>query len=85
MGEVEKIAAELGIEPDGIENDQCYKATVSKLYSHMNQLKRQLANIQQKILEMEKPKPNKLTLNPFLTLQFPRSNISSDRARSPTP
>ncbi|XHU95247.1 MAG: hypothetical protein JJP05_05640 [cyanobacterium endosymbiont of Rhopalodia gibba] len=71
MGEVEKIAAELGIEPDGIENDQCYKATVSKLYSHMNQLKRQLANIQQKILEMEKPKPNKLTPKSFPYITIP--------------
>ncbi|XTZ13119.1 MAG: hypothetical protein ACP8RL_05425 [cyanobacterium endosymbiont of Rhopalodia inflata] len=41
MGEVAKIAAELGIEPDEIENDQCYQANVSKLHSHMNQLKRQ--------------------------------------------
>ncbi|XTZ09723.1 MAG: hypothetical protein ACQZ3N_05945 [cyanobacterium endosymbiont of Rhopalodia yunnanensis] len=68
---MERIETALGIELDEINNDQCYQANVSKLHSHMNQLKRQLANIHQKILEMEKPKPNKLIPKSFPYITIP--------------
>ncbi|YAI81325.1 MAG: tetratricopeptide repeat protein [cyanobacterium endosymbiont of Rhopalodia sterrenbergii] len=52
-------------------NDQRYKADVSKLHSRVNQLERQLATMQRKILEIENPKPNKLTPKSFPYITIP--------------
>ncbi|MGP0128829.1 MAG: tetratricopeptide repeat protein [cyanobacterium endosymbiont of Rhopalodia musculus] len=52
-------------------NDQRYQADVSELHSRMNQLERQLATIQRKILEMEKPQANKLTPKSFPYITIP--------------
>ncbi|BBA78790.1 hypothetical protein RGRSB_0171 [cyanobacterium endosymbiont of Rhopalodia gibberula] len=52
-------------------NDRRYQADVSKLHSRMNQLERQLATMQRKILEMENPQPSKITPKSFPYITIP--------------
>ena len=52
-------------------DDQRYQADVSKLHSRVNQLERQLATMQRKMLEMEQSQPDRLTPKSFPYITTP--------------